>query len=377
MVMRRRVFLSVGDISAANYLYTILREGFEDYEFIGITDERLESIGVRSVAKVSDISVVGLAEVLPKLRSIWRTYIRATKALSWCSVLIACDAPGFNMRFIRTARRLGVRKVIYFISPQVWAWKPGRAEIIARYADDLVVILPFEEDLYRKYEGDSFRVHYVGHPLVDLVKPSVPEEEFRRTLGLEGEFINLMPGSRWGEIRRHTPYLRRVLELILSEYSVHAVLPTFPAFRDHVEREMKGLPVKVVTPAEMETPQYSAMSYSVLSLIASGTSSLEAALAGNPHVVFYRVSALTHLLGRFLVKISHISLPNIVLGEDVVPELVNRPPEELARTALGLLRDGSALAGQRAAFGKLREALGGEGVTERLRSLFLELLSLD
>jgi len=127
--MGRRVFISVGDMSAAAYVFHIFREGFQEHQLIGITDDRLESIGVRSVGRISDISVVGVSEVLPKLSSVWRTYIRATKALSWCSVLIACDAPGFNLRLIRTARRLGVKKVIYFISPQVWAWKPGRAEI--------------------------------------------------------------------------------------------------------------------------------------------------------------------------------------------------------------------------------------------------------
>lgn len=371
--MGRRVFISVGDVSAANYVFNIFREGFEEHQLIGITDERLESIGIRSAGRISDISVVGFSEVLPKLASIWRTYIRATKALSWCSVLIACDAPGFNLRLIRTARRLGVKKVIYFISPQVWAWKPGRAEVIARYADDIVVILPFEVEIYGKFR--NLRVHYAGHPLVDMVKPSLSEEEFRGKIGQEGELLNLMPGSRWSEVKRHTPYLRKVLERILSEYRVSAVVPTFPEFRDYVKQEMKNLPVRVVTSAEMSAPQYNAMFYSTLSLIASGTSSLEAALAGNPHVVFYRVGFLTHLIARTLVRVRHISLPNILLKENLVPELVNRPPGELAETALKLLRNGSALSAQREAFEKIREALGGEGVTERLRKLFLELLS--
>ena len=371
--MGRRVFISVGDVSAANYVFNIFREGFEEHQLIGITNEKLESIGIRSAGRISDISVVGFSEVFPKLVSIWRTYIRATKALSWCSVLIACDAPGFNLRLIRTARRLGVKKVIYFISPQVWAWKPGRAEVIARYVDDLVVILPFEVEIYRRFE--NLRVHYVGHPLVDMVKPSLSEEEFRERVAQEGELLNLMPGSRWSEVKRHTPYLRRTLEKILSEYRATAVVPTFPEFRDYVEREMRGLPVRVITSSEMSVPQYNAMFYSTLSLIASGTSSLEAALAGNPHLVFYRVGFLTHLIGRALVRVSHISLPNILLEEDLVPELVNRSPEELAKAALKLLRDGSALSAQREAFGRIREALGGEGVTERLRKLFLELLS--
>lgn len=373
--MSVRVFLSVGDISAGNYVYEIFREGFENLELVGITNEKLESIGVRSVAKVSELSVVGIAEVLPRLLEIRRIYRRALRELESCDVLIACDAPGFNLRLVRDARRVGVKKVVYFISPQVWAWKPGRAETIARFADHLVVILPFEVDIYKRFESKGFRVHYVGHPLVDMVKPSVGREKFLNLVGSEEEPVNLMPGSRWGEVRRHTPILREVVNMLRNRVESF-VLPTFEEFRGFLEDSFRGFPVKVLTDRELSSPAYSSMFHSKLSLIASGTSSLEASLALNPHLVFYRVSTLTYLLAKLLVKVRHVSLPNLILGEEVVPELINRPPSEVARTALQLLESESKRELMRERFMELRHRLGGEGVIHRLRSLFKELLEL-
>ena len=373
--MSVRVFLSVGDISAGNYVYEIFREGFENLELVGITNEKLESIGVRSVAKVSELSVVGIAEVLPRLLEIRRIYRRALRELESCDVLIACDAPGFNLRLVRDARRVGVKKVVYFISPQVWAWKPGRAETIARFADHLVVILPFEVDIYRRFESEGFRVHYVGHPLVDMVKPSVDREKFLNLVGSEEEPVNLMPGSRWGEVRRHTPILREVVNMLRNRVESF-VLPTFEEFRGFLEDSFRGFPVKVLTDRELSSPAYNSMFHSKLSLIASGTSSLEASLALNPHLVFYRVSWLTYLLAKLLVKVRHVSLPNLILGEEVVPELINRPPSEVARTALQLLESESKRELMRERFMELRHRLGGEGVIHRLRSLFKELLEL-
>ena len=370
--MSLKVFLSVGDVSAANYLYEIFREGFEEVEFAGVTNEKLESIGVKSVAKISDISVVGIAEVIPKLFKIRETFKRNLLELKRCDVLIACDAPGFNLRLIKTSRRLGIKRIIYFISPQVWAWKPKRAETIAEFADDLIVILPFEVGIYKKFQG--LRVHYVGHPLVDMVKPSIDEGEFLKRLDLEEKPVNLMPGSRWSEIKRHTDFLREVVKEMLKGRKINFVLPTFPEFREFIERRLSDLPVRVITPEEIPDPAYNSLFYSRISLVASGTASLEAALALNPHVVFYKVSPITYLLGKLLVKTPFVSLPNLILGEGIVPEMINRDPREVASEALSLLERGKKKERMRERFRKLREKLGGEGVIPRLRELFRELI---
>ncbi|WP_232219447.1 lipid-A-disaccharide synthase [Hydrogenivirga sp. 128-5-R1-1] len=372
--MHRRVFLSIGDVSAANYIYEIFREGFEDTELVGITNEKLESIGVKSVASISELSVVGIAEVLPKLLQIRRIYKRCLETLSGCDILVACDAPGFNLRLIKEARNSGVKKIIYFISPQVWAWKPRRAEVIARYADELVLILPFERELYSRFENKHFRVHYVGHPLVDMVRPGIDREEFLEALGTKGVPVNLMPGSRWGEVKRHAPFLKEVVKGLVDRTELF-VLPTFEEFRLFLEDIFKDLPVRVITERDISSPAYSSMFYSKLSLIASGTSSLEAALALNPHVVFYRVNLLTYLIGKLLVKVEHVSLPNLILGREVVPELINRDPFEVVQVARELLEDEEKREAMKESFGELKRRLGGEGVILKLRSLFKELLN--
>ena len=365
-----RIFISIGDISAANYIYEVFREGFEGLKLVGITDERLESIGIESAGRISDLSVVGIAEVIPRLPKIRKIYRRALEELKRCDVLIACDAPGFNLRLIKDARRIGVRRVIYFISPQVWAWKPGRAKTIAKLCDHVVVILPFEVDIYRKFEG--VKVHYVGHPLVDLVRPGVSEEEFRRRLDLRGKIVNLMPGSRWGEIKRHASVLKEVVKKLEG---FEFVLPTFPEFEAYLKEQLGSLPIRVITERSLPLPAYSSMFYSELSVIASGTSSLEAALALNPHIVFYKVSPITYVLGRLLVKVPFVSLPNLVLRRGVVPEFINEKPDRIARKVHELLLSPEEREEQREAFKRLREKLGREGVVDKLRKLFSELIS--
>ncbi len=364
-----KVFLSLGDLSAANYIHAIFGEGFEDVELIGITDARLESIGVRRVASVEEVSVVGIMEVLPRIPKVIRVLRKVRDSLRGCDVLIACDAPSFNFRVIRMARGLGVRRVVYFISPQVWAWRSGRAKTIADLCDHLVVILPFEVDIYRPFEGRSFRVHYVGHPLVDLVRPGCSPEELRKKIGVKGDFLNLMPGSRWSELRKHIPLLKAVLESL----QVSAVVPTFPSYRRFIEKNLSG--ARVITEEEAPLPAYSSMFYSRCSLIASGTASLEASLAGSPHLVFYRVNPITLWVGRKIVKVPHISLPNILLQRKVVPELINPSPENLLRETLNLWEKDSVRRVQREAFSEIRRLLGEEGVVERLRNLFRDLLS--
>ncbi|NPA41999.1 MAG: lipid-A-disaccharide synthase [Aquificae bacterium] len=365
--MSKKVFISLGDLSATNYIYEIFREGFQDLQIYGITDERLRSIGFKSIGDVSQLSVVGLLEVVPKLMEIRRLFHKAVEELKSSDVLVACDAPGFNLRLIKKARELGVRKVIYFISPQVWAWKPGRAKVIAEFVDDLIVILPFEVDIYKKFTRKGFRVHYTGHPLVDMVKPTVSEGEFRKLARIERDFVGLMPGSRWGEVKRHTPFLRAVVETLLKRFGdLKFVVPTFETFEGFLKGEFSNLPVRVLT-----NSSYDVMHYSRVSIIASGTASLEASLALNPHVVFYKVNPITLFLAKRLVKVSHISLTNLILKREVVPEFVNGEPAEVANSTAELLEEAHT---QRSDFALLREILGPPGVIRRLRKLFGELI---
>ena len=365
-----RVFFSLGERSASNYIYHIFKD-VKGIEAWGITDERLESIGFKSVAKIEDLSVVGIMEALPKIPFVLKLYRKIEDLLPYMDVLVLCDAPAFNLPLLKRAKGK-VKKVVYFISPQVWAWKEGRARLIAEYADHLVVILPFEVSFYEKYKRESFKIHYVGHPLVDIAKPSQSKEDFLKFLGHE-RLVGLFPGSRWSEIKRHSHYLKRVFSELARRYHFFGVVPTFESFREYLEDVFKDLPVRIITHRDTPSPSYDTMAYSVISLIASGTAELEASLLLNPHIVFYRVHPLTYLMGKRLVKVKWVSLTNLVLGKEAVPEIIQRDWEHLYRASEELLKFEHLKEGMIQDFIKLRHLLGDEGVINRLRSLFLSI----
>lgn len=364
-----KIFVSLGERSASNYVYNIFKD-IKGIDLYGITDERLESIGFKSVARIEDLSVVGLIEALPKVPYVYRLWKRIEELLPEMDALVLCDAPAFNLPLLKRAKGK-VKKLIYFISPQVWAWKEGRAKVISELVDHLIVILPFEVEFYKRYAREGFRVHFVGHPLVDLARPTMGEEEVKRLAGSE-RYMALLPGSRWSEIKRHVPYLRSVLECLKPNMPL--LVPTFESFKDYVQEGLKGFPVKVFTPRDMESPSYNLMAYAHFTLLASGTAELEASMLGSPHVVFYRVNPITYLWGRLLVKVNYVALTNLILQREVVPEFIQRSPEELCIKVKSLLEDEKLRESMREDFKKLREALGGEGAIERLRSLFLQIL---
>ncbi|MFN3975904.1 MAG: lipid-A-disaccharide synthase [Aquificaceae bacterium] len=363
------IFVSLGERSASNYVYNIFKD-IKGISLYGITDERLESIGFKSLARIEDLSVVGIVEALPKVPYVYRLWKRIEELLPEMDALILCDAPAFNLPLLKRARGK-VKKVIYFISPQVWAWKEGRARIISELADHLIVILPFEVEFYKKYAREGFKVHFVGHPLVDLAKPTMGEEEVKRLAGSE-RYLALLPGSRWSEIKRHVPYLRSLLECLRPHMPL--LIPTFESFKDYVQEGLRDFPVKVFTPRDMENPSYNLMAYAHLTVLASGTAELEASLLGSPHVVFYKVNPLTYLLGRLLVKVKYVALTNLVLQREVVPEFVQKSPEELCKKVKSLLEDEGLRESMKMDFERLRYILGGDGALERLRSLFLQIL---
>ncbi len=353
--MAKRVFLSVGDFSASNYLYHIFK-GQREFELYGITDDRLESIGVKSVGRIEEISATGLIEVLSSLKKIREVFKRSLEKIRECDSVILCDAPGFNLRLLK---RIKKKKVIYFISPQVWVWGKGRAELIAQRCKHLVVILPFEEKIYKAYEGKNFKVHYLGHPLVDLAKPKLRREEF-----FKGKFLGIFAGSRWSEVKVMGPYLLKVFEEFSEEF--YAILPTFPAFYGFLKEKFKGVKAKVLLNYSYET-----MAYSEASLITSGTASLEAGLLKNPHLVLYRVNPITYLIAKTLIRPKFLSLVNILLKEEVVPEVIQRAPEVAKRKLIKVLEERERI---KRKLENLREILGGEGVINRLRQLFFEII---
>jgi lipid-A-disaccharide synthase len=359
-----KVFVSVADRSASNYLQAIFKD-FGTVEFFGLTDENLEAIGFKSIARYEDISVVGIWEAIPKISRVLRLYSKIESLAKDMDAFILCDAPAFNIPLLKRIRDK-VKKVIYFISPQVWAWKESRAEVISKLTDHLVVILPFEVEFYKKYGKEAV---FVGHPLTDLAKPTLLEEKVKGLVEWE-DYLVILPGSRWSEIKNHGEYIKRAYKALYEKTKLPAVIPTFEPFRRKLERLFKGLPVKVFTPLDLEKPNYNLSFYAKFGLVASGTAELELSLLGVPHVVFYRVNPITYWVGKRLAKVSHIALTNLILKEGVIPEVVQRPWQELVSAALSIDTQR-----QKEAFARLKTELGGEGSINRLRALFKKLLS--
>jgi len=358
-----KVFVSVGERSASNYIHAIMKD-FNSVEFWGITDESLERIGFKSVGKLEDLSVVGLWEAIPRIPTVLKLLRRIESLAENMDAIILCDAPAFNLRLLKRIRKK-VKKVIYFISPQVWAWKEKRAEVISKLADHILVILPFEVDFYKKYNKEAI---FVGHPLVDLAKPTLPEEKVKSLLDWD-QYIVILPGSRWSEIRNHAKYLKEAYQAIYRETKLPAVIPTFESFKRKLEEVFDDLPVRVFTALDIEQPNYNLSAYAKFGLVASGTAELELSLLGVPHVVFYRVNPITYCVAKRLVKVKNVALTNLVWGESVIPEVVQRPWQDLVEASLKI-----DFESQKRVFPKLKKKLGGEGSIERLRAKFRELL---
>jgi lipid-A-disaccharide synthase len=187
-------------------------------------------------------------------------------------------------------------------------------------------------EFYKKYGKEAL---FVGHPLTDLAKPTLSEEKVKGLVEWE-DYLVILPGSRWSEIKNHGEYIKRTYKALYEKTKLPAVIPTFEPFRRKLEQLFKGLPVKVFTPLDLEKPSYNLSFYAKFGLVASGTAELELSLLEVPHVVFYRVNPITYWVGKRLVKVSHIALTNLILKEGVIPEMVQRPWQELVSVALNM-----------------------------------------
>lgn len=353
-----------GDLHGATLARALVRLAPET-ALVGMGGDRMGSAGVRLLAGIEEGSVVGISEVARRLPALLRALRRLGRHLaeSRPSGLVLIDFPDFNLRLARRASALGI-PVIYFIPPQVWAWRRGRLRTIARHVSRVLAVFPFEVGLYQEA---GVPVEFVGHPLLDVLPP-LDRAEARQGHASEREtLIGLLPGSRSEEVRRHLPVLLEAAAMIHARRPgtrvVLALAPTIPIKAVAPWLQRGRVEVRVVTG---ET--YRVMAGADLLLAASGTATLEAAWFGTPMVVLYRVSRLSYLIGRLLVRgVTHISLPNIIAGRGVVPELIQHAatPVALAGEGLALLEDPAARAAQLGGLQEVRARLGQPGAAER------------
>ena len=354
-----------GDLHGAR-LVEELRRRRPELRVFGLGSGRLRAAGVDLVADGAEISAVGLFEILKivrRARQIFRQLVeRARRDRPRLAVLI--DFPEFNLRLARELRAAGVR-VAYYVSPQVWAWRRGRVRAIARDVDKMLVLFPFEVEFYR---GHDMAVAHVGHPLVDEVPVQPQIWDGEPASGPRTFKVALLPGSRGSEIRRLLPTMLKAARLIGERIPASFQLLQAPTVDDQLLAPFlaqAGIEVEVVPGDES---RFTVLANCHLALCASGTATLETGLVGTPLLVLYRLGIVTYAMARLLGRLRHVSLVNLVLGRDVVPELIQgeAAPEKVAARAIALLGDRQAIDRMRAGLGALRGRLGQSGATARV-----------
>ena len=352
--------------------------------FFGLGGDAMAAAGLEPVAHSDEVAVVGIFEVLrelPRIRRVFRRLLRAVEERR-PELAVLVDFPDFNLRLARRLRRRGV-PVLYYVSPQVWAWRRRRVTTIARLVRRMLVLFPFEVEVYR---GLELEVEHVGHPLVDEV-PEIPSVWEREADLPARARVALLPGSRNSEVRRILPRMLGAAACLAAAGRDVRDSPSAGAARVRlilaptvdaglVERLVAASPFAGHELEIVRSGRFAAVAGSHLALCASGTATLEVGLLGTPMVVVYRVSPLTGLIGRWLVDLPFVSLVNLVLGRGVVPELLQGEAGEarMAATARDLLSERARIDRMRAALAELRPALGAAGASERAaRSLLREL----
>jgi lipid-A-disaccharide synthase len=342
---------------------------------VGLVGGRSREAGAEARWDVSALSVMGIAEVLPKLRSIFRlmdemeTFARTERP----DVALLVDAPDFNLRLAKRLKKQGIR-VVYYVSPTVWAWRSGRVKTVAKYVDEMCCVLPFEEPWYRA-RGAAAR--FVGHPLLEWQPSREAELLLRNELlaGGTGPLLALLPGSRGMEIRNLLPAMLGAAKRLTAELpGLEVVLPVAPTVRrETIEALAKtaGFMPKLVDGRAREV-----LGACDAALVTSGTATLEATLAEAPMVVAYRAGWLTYWTYRLLVKAKHVSLPNILAGEGVVPELLQDAvtAEALAARVRPLLEQSAARAQMKTRLAAIRASLGTPGASARVAAIVAERL---
>lgn len=328
--------------------------------------------GGELLADYRGLSVTGLVEalrVIPKSLSVLTRLIEAAR-VEKPQALVAIDFPDFNFRLAAAVKTLGI-PVIYYISPQLWAWRKNRMRVVKRIADRVLVIFPFEEQLYR---DAGVPVQFVGHPLVDLARAQEPRDAFLREIGLDGSkpIVALLPGSRPNEVDRLLPVMRDAVRHITARRrGVQFVVARAPSLDDRLFSNVGWDPVE---PAIVLARTDDVLAIADVVITASGTATVQAALHGCPMVVIYRLSPLSYRLGRRFVHVDDVAMVNLIAGRRIVPELIQDEctAESIADETLSLLRDRQRAELMRAGLAEVRAKLGSPGASGRAAEAVLE-----
>lgn len=372
-----RVMISCGEASGDLYagaLVESLRARVPALDAFGLGGQRFADAGGQRIGDFRGLAVTGLVEalrVLPDSYAMLRRLVDAARA-ERPDVLVLIDYPDFNFRLMAQVRRLGV-PIVYYVSPQLWAWRAGRIQTMKALVDLVLPIFPFEESLYREH---GIAVQFVGHPLIDLARVAESREALLSRLSLDPTqpVVALLPGSRPNELHRLVPVLAAAVPRIASAVvGTQFLVARAPNLEDSFFAPFHGMgaPVRIV---DRQTDDVLAAADVVVT--ASGTATVQTALHGTPMVVVYRLSPVTYRLGRPLVRVSMFSMVNLVAGEKIVEELIQErcTPEAVAHETVSLLTDGHRASEMRERLDAVRARLGGPGASDRAAEAIIGLV---
>ena len=379
MVSRRKIMICAGEVSgdlhAANLVQAVKKLA-PDTEFFGIGGEKMKEAGVKIRDRTVHMGTVGVIEGVKYYPSFWKIKTRLIKALEeeHPDLVVLVDSRDFNLRIARIAKKIGIL-TLYYIAPPIWAWNDWQRRSISRDIDRFIAIFPFEAEAY---ERAGAKVDFVGYPLVDLVKPSMSKEEALQRFNIRSErlIVGLLPGSRRHEILRLLPLMLKVVLRLDEEFKGIQFLlaEASPLFHKEIARIASGtgLSLKIIS-----NNTYDVMNVSDLIITASGTATLEATLLNTPMVVIYKTSFSTWLIGKILIKLPYIALPNIIAREEIVPELIGfqLTVKRLTGVALELLGEKEKSEKMRVKLERVAEKLGRPGAIDRAAKVVVEMVN--
>jgi len=374
----KKILLVAGEVSGdlhGAHLVEAIQSVDPQIQFFGVGGEGLKRAGMELLYASQSLSVVGVTEVFFKLRVILKALQGLKKSIERerPDLVILIDFPDFNLRLAKIAHQRGI-PILYYISPQVWAWRPKRVNLIARLVTKMIVLFPFEVPLY---EAAGVDVEWVGHPLLDIVKPTLPKQEALQKFGLDPNrrTIGLLPGSRIHEIERLLPPLLASAHLLQEEIpNLQFVIPLAPGLpRTLLTPWMKNISISVKV---VEGFTYDVMNLSELLIAASGTVTLEGAILGKPMIIIYKVSLPSSWVARALVRVDHVGLVNLVAEKEIAPELLQRDvnPRRIFDEALRILRNPLLSRKMVESMEEVRQKLGEPGAAQRAAHIVVSLL---
>ncbi|MBB3882818.1 lipid-A-disaccharide synthase [Acetobacter oeni] len=366
-----------GDVLGARLMAALGRRR-ADLRFIGIGGQRMQESGLESLFPMQELAVMGLVEILPRIRSLSRRLDDAVRHIESerPDLVVTIDSPGFALRLLRRIAPLGIARV-HYVAPQVWAWREHRVRKFPGLWERLLVLLPFEEDFFRRHGLDA---RFVGHPVLQSGAETGDAARFRARHGLsdDARVLILMPGSRRSEAPRLLPVFGKMLTILRRELpDVVPVIPVSPVVAGTVLKATAGWAVRPVIVTDV-ADKHDAFAAAGAALTKSGTSTLELALAGVPMAVTYRVNPVTAAIARRLIRVPYVAMVNLLAGRRLVPELLQEQcrPDLLAATVVRLITDPAVAAAQRAGFADVLAGLRAAGAMEPADAAADEILAM-